>query len=150
MENYVTFHRILYNNGMRIYYKLYFCFYLYEDYLFVHKNKFNNYRKYQSFYKVLHKWNDYFYDFNFRFKIIIVDEKTEWLRATYPLTIIHFGNVMVRVILTPRELFLCVYTPKTWIWCHGLDSCSLDWSERDGLHKLDPRRGDMLSTFTER
>jgi len=65
------------------------------------------------------------------FKIIIVDKKTEWLRATYPLTIIHFGNVMVRVILTPRELFLCVYTPKTWIWCHGLNSHSLDWSERE-------------------
>lgn len=32
----------------------------------------------------------------------------EWLRATYPLTIIHFGNVSVRVILTPRELFFCV------------------------------------------
>jgi len=59
----------------------------------------------------------------------------EWLRATYPLTIIHFGNVSVRVILTPRELFfLCVCVclpPKTWFRCHGLDSCSLDWSERE-------------------
>lgn len=48
----------------------------------------------------------------------------EWLRATYPLTIIHFGNVLVRVILTPRELFfvcVCVCLPQR----HDLDA--VDW-----------------------